>query len=72
MMMNILGLSKKGPKVVYHAGFDCGLNGANMENSHFLLFSSKENITAWERGKHDGEAMSKSGKKLLFEASHIH
>ena len=70
--MNIIWFPKKDQKVAYNAGFDCGLNGANIENSHFLIFSSDDNITAWEHGKHEGGAMSKSGKKLLFEASHIH
>lgn len=71
-MMNTLGLPKKDPKVAYNAGFDCGLNGANIGNSHFLLFSSKENITAWEHGKHDGEAKLKPGKKPLFDFDALH
>lgn len=40
----------------YHLGYDCGLNGASITNSHFSIFSSPENMKEWERGKRDGEA----------------
>jgi len=40
----------------YKLGFDCGLNGANMENCHCSIFSSPENTKKWEQGKRDGDA----------------
>ena len=40
---------------VYWKGYDCGKNGANIENCHYSLFSTPENTKAWERGKKDAE-----------------
>lgn len=39
----------------YKLGFDCGLNGSNLTNCDFRIFSTPEFTKEWERGKLDGE-----------------
>lgn len=56
------------PKFAYGMGKDAGLNGANMTNCHFGIFSCPENTAEWERGKLDGE----QAKKLASEAAQGH
>lgn len=46
----------------YNLGHDCGEHGANMENSHYSIFSSIENTREWERGKRDGETSRKKSE----------
>ncbi len=58
------GISKKAPKEAYDAGFNCGSNGKNTEDSHFSIFSSEENIIARKHDNRDGKAKLKPGKKL--------
>lgn len=43
------------PEYAYEMGRDCAVNGANLTNCHFSIFSSPENTRAWERGKRDAE-----------------
>lgn len=45
----------------YKHGYDCGLNGSNITNCDFSIFSTPENTKAWEQGKKDAE----KGKKEL-------
>lgn len=45
------------------SGYDCGMNGANMTNCHFLIFSTPENTRAWECGKADAEAIKAEARK---------
>ncbi len=35
----------------YQMGWDCEINGADTENCHFSIFSSKENAAAWNAGR---------------------
>jgi len=46
-------------------GFNCGLFGADNENSHFAIFASSENTEAWEKGMRQGEKF----KKLFIKES---
>ena len=39
----------------YEAGYDCGQNGANLDNCNFTWFRSPEYTAEWERGKADAE-----------------
>lgn len=39
----------------YDAGLDCAVNGANMTNCHFGIFSSPDKAEAWERGNKEGK-----------------
>jgi len=39
----------------YQMGYDCGKNGPNTTNCHFVIFSRSEKTRAWERGKRDAE-----------------
>ena len=39
----------------YRRGYDCGVNGANMENCHFAIFSTHKKMKEWERGKADAD-----------------
>lgn len=48
-------LPKRSTDYAYEKGYDCGLNGANMDNCHFAIFSTPENTRAWEQGKRDAE-----------------
>ena len=45
----------------YKAGYDCGLNGANIENCHFSYFTTRELMLEHSRGTKDGEIKSKQG-----------
>jgi len=46
----------------YRMGYDCGINGSNLTNCHFGIFSTPENTKAWERGKKDGEKIKAEDK----------
>jgi len=46
---------KKDKEYAYKMGYDCGLNGSNLTNCAFNIFSSTENTKEWERGKKDAE-----------------
>lgn len=35
----------------YKMGYDCGINGANTTNCNVSLFSTKEKMKEWEKGK---------------------
>lgn len=50
-LLKVLDTPRVSHKEAYKRGYDCGLNGANETNSHFAVFSSKENTKAWEQGK---------------------
>lgn len=39
----------------YAMGWDCAVNGANLKNCHFRLFSSTAHTKLWEEGKAAGE-----------------
>lgn len=43
-------------QTAYNAGYDCGQNGATMQNCHFSIFSSPAARDAWTEGKADAEA----------------
>ena len=47
----------------YEQGYNCGLNGANIINCHYGLFSCPEKTKAWEDGKRDGEKEKQEMKK---------
>ncbi len=40
----------------YLAGYDAGVNGANMSNCNFALFGTQDTMTLWEAGQRDGTA----------------
>jgi len=40
-------------RIAYNFGKDCGLNGANLKNCHFSIFSCPEYTEAWTKGKND-------------------
>ena len=50
---------KRSNDYAYKMGVDCALNGANAENCHFSIFSSKKNSTSWEIGKKHGNNLKK-------------
>ena len=56
---------KRSSSYAYAMGYDCGLRGADLENCHFSIFSTRENTRAWEAGKRDAE----SGKPKLEPAA---
>ena len=39
----------------YEMGYDAGLHGPNLVNSHFSIFSTPEATREWERGKKAGD-----------------
>ncbi len=39
----------------YEAGYDASINGGNISNSHFSLFTSPDRTKAWERGNKLGK-----------------
>ncbi len=43
----------------YEGGFDCAINGANMANSNFLMFTSPDRTKAWKRGNKEGKKAHK-------------
>lgn len=45
----------KSKEYAYKMGVDCAKNGENLENCNFSIFSSKENMKAWEKGLKDGK-----------------
>ena len=45
----------------YKAGFDCGVNGANISNCHFRFFATREMTSEWERGKRDAGSAKARG-----------
>lgn len=42
----------------YSLGYDAGLNGANLTNSNFSIFSRPEFTAAWERGNKDAKLLN--------------
>jgi len=42
---------KRSADYAYQMGWDCEINGANEDNCHFSIFSSKENAAAWNSGR---------------------
>ena len=38
----------------YEMGFDSSVNGADLKNCHYTLFSSQEKMKAWQEGVKDG------------------
>lgn len=48
----------------YRLGFDCGLKGSNLTNSHFSIFATRELTDEWERGKKAGEEAKRVDKLL--------
>ncbi len=40
-------------KKAYDAGYDAAINGANMTNCDFRIFSTQEKTRAWEKGNAD-------------------
>lgn len=48
----------------YRLGYDCDLNGPNLTNSSYLIFSVPENTREWERGKKEAEEIKKAETKL--------
>jgi len=46
---------KRSKEYAYKMGLDNAKNGANITNCHFSIFSSPENIRAWEKGVKDGK-----------------
>lgn len=50
----------------YKAGFDCGLNGADLKNCNWSLFGTDEKLKEWEQGKADGlKAKAQQKKKRV-------
>lgn len=45
------------------AGFDCAINGSNLDNCHFSLFATQVLTQAWERGKERGERLKRIKRK---------
>lgn len=43
----------------YRMGYDCEHFGANEKNCHFSIFSSKDNMQAWEQGKKAAQSKRK-------------
>ena len=43
-------------------GYDAGLNGANTENSNYIIFCSHSTFVAWERGYKEGCEKKKKSK----------
>ncbi len=56
-MENILTqtVSQTDLKYAYECGKDCAINGANLNNCNFRIFSSVEMCKEWERGKKENE-----------------
>lgn len=56
-MKQILELipKKRSTEYAYKMGIDCAKNGADLKNCHFSIFSSKENMEAWEKGLKEGK-----------------
>lgn len=48
------GLKTEEERTAYNAGFDSGLNGPNLANCSFTLFSTPEKTKAWQLGLRDG------------------
>ena len=47
--------TKSDESYAYRMGKDSVVNGANITNCHFTLFTSKELTEAWERGVKDAD-----------------
>lgn len=54
-MQKIFTPPKRNEAYAYQMGYDCGLNGSNLTNCSFAIFSTPENTKEWERGKKDAE-----------------
>lgn len=51
----------------YKMGYDCEMNGANLENCHFTIFSSQANKRAWENGREQAKReKEKSAKEKIL------
>lgn len=46
-----IDLPQRSEDYAYKMGYDCEMNGANLTNCHFTIFSSKANMRAWENGR---------------------
>ena len=46
---------KKNKDYAYKMGLDYVINGVNLVNCHFSIFSSAENAKAWEDGYREGK-----------------
>ena len=53
----------KTKQYAYEMGKDCALNGANVTNCNFSIFSSSENTKTWEDGKRDGKKEKMESKQ---------
>ena len=42
-------------QTAYDAGYECGLNGATLQNCHFTLFPTIDHAKAWSEGKETAE-----------------
>ncbi len=51
----------------YLAGFDCGKNGANLDNCNYRLFSSQELTNCWSDGKKDAAERKRVSKTKYVE-----
>lgn len=47
----------------YRLGYDCVMNGPNLTNCDFRIFSERRFTDAWERGKRDAEKAEASDAK---------
>jgi hypothetical protein len=56
----IKSLPKFDKDYAYNMGKDCAINGANLTNCNFAIFSSPENTKVWEQGKRDYSPTSQS------------
>lgn len=56
---------KKNKEYAYKMGYDCGMNGSNLTNSNFAIFSTPENTKEWERGKKEAEIIKEKSKRVV-------
>jgi len=48
---------KRSKDFAFKMGVDCSLNGPNVQNCHFSIFSTPRNTKAWEDGKKYGDTL---------------
>jgi len=65
-MMTITRFPSISIEVARQKGYDCGLYGPNINNCHFSIFDSIENMLAYEEGKQAGllERQKHNGFKI--------
>lgn len=64
-------IPNKNPMTVRYAfkmGYDYGKNGPSASNCHYLIFNTKENLVAWEKGIRKAER-EKAGQSQLCKSS---